>query len=601
MRTLYSVFLTLFLIVNLLPGAAPDSSVIGPGVVFYHDYRAEGPWHIYITKVDLSERWIDVVAHKANGRLNGRLPVSEQMAEADNDSIRVVAAINGDFYEADGSPTGIHVQNGKMLSKPTGRSVFFLDKNEDPHIEVLEFPFSYRVIHAVGGGPRLVRDGRVSVENKAENIGDSFATARHPRTALGFTADSTTLYLFAVDGRQPGYSVGMSLYELAAYMLDWGIWQGINLDGGGSTTMVIGEEVANHPSDATGERPVSNSLMVISKAPLSAPAEIDLEADSLVVLTASGTVLNYHARDRYYNPVVPNGLSWRVSGSEAGKVDTYGTFWSAAQEGEGWIYVQTDGLEDSMYVEVLKPDSLYFAVPAMRFVPEEQQPLQLNATDKKGNIYKLDAARVTFEKDTELVSLSGDTLTAQRSGHASLSAHYQGLTAGLDVEIAEPLEQQIAGFADTSNYSSGGLYVESQRLLSDEVNGRKALSLEYALTGGGTSALYLEGAFELPGIIKKLSMNVYGDGRGHWLRSEFEDADGESFIANWTAESGVTWEGWRELTLSHKDIQPHWRNVTATPDWPLKLTRIYLVERNPEKKGSGRLLFSGLKVFYLNP
>ncbi len=601
MRTLYSVFITLFLVVKLLPGAAPDSSKIGPGVVFYHDYRAEGPWHIYITKVDLSERWIDVIAHKAHGELNGRLPVSEQMAEADNDSIRVVAAINGDFYEADGSPTGIHVQNGNILSKPTGRSVFFLDENEDPHIEVLEFPYSYRVIHAIGGGPRIVRDGQVSVENKVESIGDSFATARHPRTALGFSADSTTLFLFAVDGRQPGYSVGMSLYELAGYMLKWGIWQGMNLDGGGSTTMVIGDNVANRPSDATGERPVSNSLMVISKAPQSAPVEIDLMADSLVVLTASETVLNYHARDRYYNPVVPHEITWNVSGSEAGKIDTYGTFRSVAQEAEGWIYVETARLRDSMYVEVLKPDSLYFAKPAMRLMPGEQQPLQLFATDKKGNVYKLDAARITFKKETDLLTVSGDTLTAAQAGRTNLSAHYQGLSAKLNVKITEPLAQQIAGFADTSNYSSGGLYVESKRLLPDAVNGREALSLEYALTGGGTSALYLECAFELPGVVKRLFMNVYGDGRGHWLRSEFEDADGETFIANWTAESGVTWEGWRELMLSHGEIQPHWRNITATLDWPLKLTRIYLVERDPEKKGSGRLLFSNLKAFYLNP
>ncbi|MEE4310886.1 MAG: phosphodiester glycosidase family protein [candidate division KSB1 bacterium] len=117
--------------------------------------------------------------------------------------------------------------------------------------------------NVVGGVPRIVRDGVVSVEHGLEGISDKFALDRHPRTAAGISKDSTQVFLIVVDGRQPGYSLGMSLYELSDFMVELGVYQGVNLDGGGSTTMVVNNQVVNQPSDASGERPVGNALLVI--------------------------------------------------------------------------------------------------------------------------------------------------------------------------------------------------------------------------------------------------------------------------------------------------------------------------------------------------
>ena len=86
----------------------------------------------------------------------------------------------------------------------------------------------------------------------------------HPRTIVGFSRDSATLFLLTVDGRQEK-SVGMTLVEAATMMKKLGAWNAMNFDGGGSTTMVIGGEVVNTPSDATGEREVGNALVVVRK------------------------------------------------------------------------------------------------------------------------------------------------------------------------------------------------------------------------------------------------------------------------------------------------------------------------------------------------
>ena len=96
----------------------------------------------------------------------------------------------------------------------------------------------------------------------------AFAVTRHPRTAIGVSRDGSRLWLVTVDWRQPAYSVGMSLLELGHLLRDLGAVQAINLDGGGSTAMVVrhrngGLVVANRPSDREGERAVGNALALV--------------------------------------------------------------------------------------------------------------------------------------------------------------------------------------------------------------------------------------------------------------------------------------------------------------------------------------------------
>lgn len=120
----------------------------------------------------------------------------------------------------------------------------------------------------VGGGPRLVVHGASIVDGveRPEGTAQSFAMVRHPRTGVGISRDSNTVFLITVDGRQESSS-GMSLTEFARLMLQVGVYEGLNLDGGGSTTMVIDGRVVNHPSDPGGEREVGNALLVVQAVP----------------------------------------------------------------------------------------------------------------------------------------------------------------------------------------------------------------------------------------------------------------------------------------------------------------------------------------------
>ena len=118
----------------------------------------------------------------------------------------------------------------------------------------------------IGGWPRLLRDGQ-NIAGASPTLEGTIASntdARHPRTAIGFSRDSTTLYLLTVDGRTER-SVGMTTVELAGMLQRLGAWQAMNLDGGGSTTMVIDGLLANVPSNASGERAVGNAIFIVKR------------------------------------------------------------------------------------------------------------------------------------------------------------------------------------------------------------------------------------------------------------------------------------------------------------------------------------------------
>ena len=120
--------------------------------------------------------------------------------------------------------------------------------------------------NAVGGFPMLLRDSALVATLDAD--GAASFRGVNPRTAAGVALRGRRLLLVVIDGRRPGYSVGTTTRQTAELMRDLGAADAVNLDGGGSTAMVIRDapsgaiRLVNRPSDAAGERPVANALAV---------------------------------------------------------------------------------------------------------------------------------------------------------------------------------------------------------------------------------------------------------------------------------------------------------------------------------------------------
>ncbi len=171
------------------------------------------------------------------------------------DIVAPVAAVVPDGPVPLASGTAVLVARGSAAAllqrdAPVGTSV---------RLRLVLDPQWSEVSDAVGGGPVLVQDGKV-VFRADEAFTVQQLVPRHPRTAVGQLADGR-LILVVADGRQPGYSVGLTTFEMALTMRRLGAVRAMQLDGGGSSTMAFDGKVLNSPSDGR-ERPVSTALLL---------------------------------------------------------------------------------------------------------------------------------------------------------------------------------------------------------------------------------------------------------------------------------------------------------------------------------------------------
>jgi hypothetical protein len=168
------------------------------------------------------------------------------------------------------------IQPNRYILSGHGTSKTYLDQNffvgDTVILKMGTSPIIGNVTALIGGGPRLLINGaKPPTFVGFEGFSADFVNTRHPRTAVGFNQDSTKVYFVVVDGRQSNLSVGMTLDELADLMLSIGARNAVNLDGGGSSTMVVHNHVVNSPSDPGGERSVANALFAVREMTVTAP------------------------------------------------------------------------------------------------------------------------------------------------------------------------------------------------------------------------------------------------------------------------------------------------------------------------------------------
>ncbi len=249
------------------------------GVVRYERNEPAGavvprPVAMNILEIDLADPTIGLVLTPSNGADPGE--VTRQTTRDFVTSQGAQLGINGNLYSSAGTGpngeiyrdvNGIEVAAGQQVSPWGGGfaregGINFSASNLATMVQPTNTSVSNYVTspslspyNLMGGRERLITGGAIT----------AISTALNPYTAMGYKGNS--LYLFVVDGRQPGYSEGMTLVEIANFMQSaYGLTDLVSLDGGGSTTMVMADStprVLNSPSDGS-ERVVANNFGVFA-------------------------------------------------------------------------------------------------------------------------------------------------------------------------------------------------------------------------------------------------------------------------------------------------------------------------------------------------
>jgi len=238
------------------PLPTPTSEQLFPGVEYIREVRSDPrPLALHVVTIDLTTPGLEFLV--TPGTPGEDLPartVSEFLDEYD-----LQLAINGGFFDPwwDRAPWDFYPHSGDPVRPLAGTyasegTIYFQDGRTP---DTLYISASHEVSFGLPNGPIdeaitgyqfLLADG----VNIVEAI-DLIDTALHPRTAVGLDVSGEKLILMIVDGRQPSYSEGVTLSELAELMREFGAYHALNLDGGGSSTLVV--------ADANGQPRVLNS------------------------------------------------------------------------------------------------------------------------------------------------------------------------------------------------------------------------------------------------------------------------------------------------------------------------------------------------------
>lgn len=156
--------------------------------------------------------------------------------------------------------------SGKIfaLTEPPVVGTFFAIRDDGKHVTMEPGQKKWKMRTAIGGGPVLLQDGEIKITNNEERrFGGKAINDKHPRTAMGYTPDGK-LIILVIEGRNP-LAGGASLTQEAMILKDLGCVEALNLDGGGSSCMLINGKQTITPCDKSGQRPVPAVFLIRAK------------------------------------------------------------------------------------------------------------------------------------------------------------------------------------------------------------------------------------------------------------------------------------------------------------------------------------------------
>lgn len=446
---------------------------------------------------------------------------------------------------------------------------------------------------SIGGGSLMVKNGQ-AVTSFTTNI-----AGNHPRTAVGISQDRRQLIIITVDGRTSNFR-GVTQPELAKILIELGAYEAINLDGGGSTEMLVknlgqtSPKIVNTPSDG-GERRVHNGIGIISKSESGALDQLMINLDSSKMLLQSPVGIQLSGVDANRNTVAldPAQIKWSIS-DNAGSVS--GGQFIPTKPGKISITAlygdKTISKEINVYKDII---DLEIQPKVIQLKNGASTKMTLTGYTSGGYTLPVSATNVIWSIPNNLISIAADgTVTAgSTGGKGVLTATIDGVKkhipviVGADMTVVDNFNQGTALPPNATLTSYPALVAGSYNYVGGGKDGSLAGQINYDFTGTDqTRAVYLNfnnGGLVLNTLPDKIGLDVFGTfGNNHWLRAKLVDANGKAATVD--LEKNINWTDWKYVEAAVP------RDLVA----PIKVAQVYLVEDDPVKRDSGYILIDNL-------
>ncbi len=441
----------------------------------------------------------------------------------------------------------------------------------------------------ISGGGKILKNGVVVQEGLLVQ-----PTSRQPRTAIGVTSDGNYLISMVVDGR--GKSIGATHYELGKYLLEYGAYNAIHMDGGGSSTIAarnevsLGTELLNTPSEGT-QRRIVNGLGFQSTAPQGTLTKLKVSAPTQRVFKNSPIRFSVLGFDEYENPVALD-LSQLTWSSEGIMGSFNGTEFTPETGGQGTITCYYNGVSGTInlvsadqYIDLdVEPKILYLSQGA-------SGSFSLKGTDLegyKGVVQSKDAQWSLEDKslgsfnDGVFISngKSGSSLVTIQAGDIEIKA---AVVVGSTWNAKTSFETEKVSFSAYPETAKGSVEKNSAIVY----DGNSSIKLNYSFPiSGVTQAAYavFEGITILDEREGKTALYVYGDNSNLLLKAKLVDAKNNTYNISFTDK--IDFNGWKELRAE----------LPKGMTYPVKIERIYIASLKTDKDISGSIYFDKLLV-----
>lgn len=438
---------------------------------------------------------------------------------------------------------------------------------------------------AVGGA------GRILVNGEKANDG-TIITGRQPRTALGISQDGNKLILMVVDGR--GTSIGATHDEMVALMKEYGAYNAMHLDGGGSSTMVAETadedelSVKNTVSEGT-PRKIMTALGVFNTSQTGSLSQLKLEADTERAFVGESVKTKLIGYDSYYNKVdIPaEQVTYSVTGGNGNAANGILT---AYEPGIYTVTAEYGGFTASVNVTYSYAAAMTPSVSSISLDKGQSITLSFNGVDSEGYSAPLTngISYVLSNEDLGTISPNG-TFTAVNNGTGYITCISGTAVCHIPVSVGGTLKT-VESFENSptvtfSSYPSN--VTGSASVTSSASDGSKGLQLNYKLEkSDDTQAAYAKfnSPIVLNGTPKTITMSVKGNATNHWVRGKIIDASGNSYTIDFS--KGVNWSGWNEVTA----------NVPAEVTYPIKLETLYVAALTSDSSSEYSIAFDNIKA-----
>ncbi|WP_130870998.1 phosphodiester glycosidase family protein [Intestinimonas massiliensis (ex Afouda et al. 2020)] len=425
---------------------------------------------------------------------------------------------------------------------------------------------------ALGGVYKIVTNGQVA---------SGLDASRTACSAIGIKADGTLVF-YAMDGSQPGYSVGANLTQVAKRLVELGCVDAISMDGGGSTTIGVtypdknGMQVVNKPSDGTQRSNSTAIFLTTTLQPTGQLAGYYVTPSDQMLLSGAQVQLSAAGLDTSYYTTTGNPVSWSVT-SGGGTVSESGLYTAGTESGFSQVTASDGTYSGTAYLTTVKtPDSISItnestgaSVKSLNLNPGGQVNLKASAVYRKLSLTAQDTCFTwTVQGDVGTVDQNGLFTASAKSGSGSIVVSAGGKSVTIPVSVAghiktlESFEGSLSGFASTATASA-----QAETGLDHVHNGKQSLKLTYQ--AGATGAASLTTNLTIPSGESWIGMWVYGDGSGNTLMATADGQNAGQFLL-----TALDFTGWKYV-------------MVQLPDGVSSITELSVVYGGGEDKQNG--------------